>query len=356
MQTDHGLEVVRIALIGAGRIGTMHADNIARRVPGAELKTVADPRLDAAQQVATQYEATATATVDDVFKDPGIDAVVITSIATAHAELIKQAADAGKAVFCEKPAGLTLAEIDRAIEVTKRAGVPFQVGFNRRFSKDFAAAYRTIREGGIGTPQLMRSITRDPGWPGGTVREANLKPWTIFRETLIHDFDTLLWLNEGAEPIEVYTKADALVAPQYKDSGLIDTAVVMVTFDNGAIATAEASFSSLYGYDVRGEVFGSKGMVVAGRHASTPLLHYHEHGIQQQTLRSDEEMFADAYVQELLDFTDAIRTRSAPPVTGEDARRALRVALAAMKSHEEQRPVKPDEIGPAQDAFRNEEI
>ncbi|QNE21081.1 dehydrogenase [Kribbella qitaiheensis] len=345
MHTDHGLEVVRIALIGAGRIGTMHAGNIARRVPGAELGTVADPRLDAAQQVASKYDATATANVDDVFKDPDIGAVVITSIAAAHAELIEKAADAGKAVFCEKPAGLTLAEIDRAIEVTKRAGVPFQVGFNRRFSKDFAAAYRTVREGGIGTPQLMRSVTRDPGRPAGFVNAANVKPWTIFRETLIHDFDTLLWLNEGAEPIEVYTKADALVAPQYKDSGLIDTAVVMITFDNGAIATAEANFSALYGYDVRGEVFGSKGMVTAGRHASSPMQHYHEHGMQQQTLRSDEEMFTDAYVQEVSDFTDAVRTRSTPPVTGEDARRALRVALAAMKSHEEHRPVKLAEIG-----------
>jgi len=345
MQTDHGLEVVRIALIGAGRIGTMHAGNIARRVPGAELRTVADPRLDAAQQVAAKYGATATANVDDVFKDPDIGAVVITSIAAAHAELIEKAAEAGKAVFCEKPAGLTMAEIDRAIEVTKRAGVPFQVGFNRRFAKDFAAAHRTIAEGGIGTPQLMRSITRDPGWPGGTVSAANVKPWTIFRETLIHDFDTLLWLNAGPEPIEVYTKADTLVAPEYKEAGLIDTAVVMLTFDNGAIATAEANFSALYGYDVRGEVFGSKGMVTAGRHASSPMLHYYEHGIQQQTLRSDEEMFTDAYVQEVCDFTDAVRTNSTPPVTGEDARRALRVALAAMKSHEEHRPVEPVEIG-----------
>jgi myo-inositol 2-dehydrogenase/D-chiro-inositol 1-dehydrogenase len=344
MQTDHGLEVVRIALIGAGRIGTMHAGNVARRVPGAELKTVADPRLDAAQQVAAKYDATATANVDDAFKDPDIDAVMVTSIAGVHAELIEKAADAGKAVFCEKPASLTMAEIDRAIAVTKRAGVPFQVGFNRRFSKDFAAAQRTIAEGGIGTPQLMRSITRDPGVPGGMVHARNIKPWTIFRETLIHDFDTLLWLNAGAEPIEVYTRADTLVAPQYKDEGLIDTAVVMVAFDNGAIATAEANFSSLYGYDVRGEVFGSKGMVVAGRHASSPMVHYYEHGVQQQTLRSDEEMFADAYVQEVSDFTDAVRTKGKPPVTGEDARRALRLALAAMKSHEERRPVAPTEI------------
>jgi myo-inositol 2-dehydrogenase/D-chiro-inositol 1-dehydrogenase len=173
---------------------------------------------------------------------------------------------------------------------------------------------------------------------------AGIKPWTIFRETLIHDFDTLLWLNPGAQPVEVYTRADALVAPQYKESGLLDTAVVVITFDNGAIATAEANFSALYGYDVRAEVFGSKGMVTAGRHASSPLVQYNAEGMQQQTLRSDEEMFADAYTQELIEFTEAIRNNTTPTPGGEDARKALRVALAAMKSHQESRPVQLKEF------------
>jgi myo-inositol 2-dehydrogenase / D-chiro-inositol 1-dehydrogenase len=339
MRTDHGLRVVRAALVGAGRIGTMHAGNLARRVPGAELAAVVDPREDAAQSLAAKYDTRAVVEIDDVLKDPEIDAVLITSIAAVHSELIVRAAQAGKAVWCEKPASLTLEEMDSAIAATTQAGVPFQVGFNRRFASDFAAAHKAITEGEIGTPQLMRSITRDPGWPGGFSNAANVKPWTIFRETLIHDFDTLLWLNPGAEPIEVYTKADALVAPEYKDNGLLDTAVVMITFDNGAIAIAEANFSALYGYDVRGEVFGSKGMVKAGRHASSPMRQYGEHGINQQTLRSDEEMFVDAYTQELADFAEAVRGNAPPPVTGEDARRALEVALAAMKSHEESRPI-----------------
>jgi myo-inositol 2-dehydrogenase/D-chiro-inositol 1-dehydrogenase len=190
----------------------------------------------------------------------------------------------------------------------------------------------------------MRSITRDPGWPAGLSNAAGVRPWTIFRETLIHDFDALLWLNEGAEPVEVYTKADALVAPQYKKDGLLDTAVVMITFDNGAIATAEANFSALYGYDVRAEVFGSKGMVTAGRHASSPLVHYNAEGLQQQTIRSDEEMFADAYTEELVDFAEAVRNNTTPSPGGEAARGALRVALAAMRSHEESRPVQLKEF------------
>ncbi|WBQ03841.1 Gfo/Idh/MocA family oxidoreductase [Kribbella sp. CA-293567] len=345
MRTDHGLQVIRIALVGAGRIGTMHAGNIARRVPAAELAAVVDPRLDAAESLAARYDARPYGDLDDVLKDPEIDAVAITSIAKVHSELVVRAAEAGKAVFCEKPASLELAEMDRAIAAAEQAGIVFQVGFNRRFSADFAAARAAVVNGEIGTPQLMRSVTRDPGRPGGMPHAAGIKPWTIFRETLIHDFDTLLWLNPGAEPVEVYTRADALVAPQYKQDGLIDTAAVMLSFDNGAIATAEANFSALYGYDVRGEVFGSKGMVTAGRHATSPMLQYGEQGISQHTLRSDEEMFADAYVAEVSQFADAIRTGSAPPVTGTDARNALRVALAAMKSHEERRPVQLRELG-----------
>jgi myo-inositol 2-dehydrogenase/D-chiro-inositol 1-dehydrogenase len=344
MRKDHGLEVVKIGLVGAGRIGTMHAGNIARHVPGAELAAVADARPEAAQRLAATYGATAL-DVDELFKSGDLDAVVITSIAAAHVDLIVAAAEAGKPVWCEKPASLTLAEIDRAIAATSEAGVPFQVGFNRRFAKDFAAARRVVEEGGIGTPQLMRSVTRDPGWPAGLSNAAGVRPWTIFRETLIHDFDTLLWLNPGAKPIEVYTRADALVAPEHKEGGLLDTAVVMITFDNGAIATAEANFSALYGYDVRGEVFGSKGMVVVGTLPGSSMVHYGESGLQQQTMRSDEEMFRDAYIQELSDFAEVLRGNGQPPVTGEDARNALRIALAAMRSHEESRPVRIEEIG-----------
>ncbi len=234
-----------------------------------------------AQALAAKYDAKP-ATVDELLKDPEIDAVLITSIAAVHEELIVRAAEAGKQVWCEKPASLTLAEMDRAIAATRPAGVAFQVGFNRRFARDFAAAHATIEDGGIGTPQLMRSITRDPGRPEGGV-PAPGPPWTIFRETLIHDFDTLLWLNPGARAGRGLHEGDALVAPQYKENGPLDTAVVMITFDNGAIATAEANFSALYGYDVRGEVFGSKGMVVARRLAGVRCCITRHSGSHQQS-------------------------------------------------------------------------
>src|SRR3954470_15326339 len=230
---------VRVALVGAGRIGTSHATLLTQRVPSARLVAIADPRPEAATALAARLGVRAAGARAEVFADPEVEAVVITASSVAHAELIAAAADAGKAVFCEKPMGMSLEEIDRGIEAASRAGVPLQVGFNRRFADDFATARRLIDDGVIGTPQLMRSVTRDPGLadPGA------VPPWTIFTQTLIHDFDALLWLNPGAEAVSVYATADALVAPEFRSAGLLDTAVVVITFDNGAIATAEASFS-----------------------------------------------------------------------------------------------------------------
>jgi myo-inositol 2-dehydrogenase/D-chiro-inositol 1-dehydrogenase len=338
-RTDHGLRVVRIGLIGAGRIGTMHAANIARRVPGAELAAVADPAPGAAERLATPYDAAHCTDPAEVLKDPDIDAVVITSIAAVHTELVVAAAEAGKAVFCEKPMALTIEDADRAIEAARQAGVPLQIGFNRRFAKDFRAAHDVVVAGGIGTPQLLRSITRDPGWPAGLKDPGKVRPWTIFLETLIHDFDLLRWMNPGASPVEVFAKADALVAPDFKKHGLLDTAVVVVTFDNGAIATAEANFSALYGYDVRAEVFGSAGMVNAGALTQSAMTHHHADGLSQDTVRSDVEMFLDAYTAELASFVDCVRRQATPEVTGDDAREALELALAAIRSYQEHRPV-----------------
>jgi myo-inositol 2-dehydrogenase / D-chiro-inositol 1-dehydrogenase len=248
---------------------------------------------------------------------------------------VTAAAAAGKAVFCEKPMGMTLDEIDQGIAAAARAGVPLQVGFNRRFSADFAEARRLVDEGAIGTPQLMRSVTRDPG----LTDPSGVPPWTVFTQTLIHDFDTLLWLNPGAEPVTVYATADALVAPGFKDVGLLDTAVVVITFDNGARAVAEASFSAAYGYDVRGEVFGSRGMVTMGGGPSSALVLSTATGRSIGTVRGDVELFADAYTAELTEFTEAVREQRTPAVTGHDARRALSVALAAIASVETRVPV-----------------
>lgn len=322
------LDPVRVGVIGTGRIGTSHATLLRREVPGARLVAVADARREAADALATQLHCRAAASPSDLMADEEVEAVVIAASSTAHADLIVAAAEAGKAVFCEKPAGMTLAEIDRGLSAVRAAGVPLQVGFNRRFAPEFAHARRLIDEGAVGVPQLMRSVTRDPGLadPGA------VPPGTIFTQTLIHDFDTLLWLNPGAEVVSVHATADALIAPDYRDAGLLDTAVVVLTFDNGAIAVAEASFSATYGYDVRAEVFGSGGMVTMGDAATSSLRLSDGQGRLARTARGDVELLRGAYVSELSAFAEVVRAGSEPVPTGHDARRALRVALACIDS------------------------
>ncbi|GAB92946.1 Gfo/Idh/MocA family oxidoreductase [Gordonia rhizosphera] len=324
---------VRIATIGAGRIGSSHTALVARHVYGAIVTAVADPVDGAAARLADAVDAPfATTDIDEVLVSPEVDAVLITAPARSHSDLVCRAAAAGKHVFCEKPMAVTLDEADRAIAAAEAAGVVLQVGFNRRFAPGFAAARRAVDDGRVGTPQLLRSLTRDPGpWEVDPVR---VPQWTIFLETLIHDFDTLCFLNPGARPVSVHAFADALIRPDAKASGHLDTAVVTITFDNGAIATAEASFSALYGYDVRGEVFGSKGMATAGDGRTTDMTFYGAAGVEIDTARRDTDLLHDAYVGELSAFADAVRTGSTAVVSGHDARTALQIALAAIRSIE----------------------
>ncbi|RKO26000.1 dehydrogenase [Pseudarthrobacter phenanthrenivorans] len=340
---------VRIGLIGSGWMGAFHAESIARRVPGADLAAIADPNVESAQNLGQELgTAKVTASADDIFADPEIDAVVIASPARFHSALIAQAAAAGKHIFCEKPAGQSLAELDAALAAVDQAGVLFQIGFNRRYADDFQAAKKDLAAGTAGTPQLLRSLTRDPG-TGSIPNAARVPAWTIFLETLIHDFDTLNWFNEGAEPVEVYAVADALVEPSLRDQGFLDTAVVTIRYSNGAVAVAEANFSALYGYDVRGEVFGSKGMVQAGRSTETAARRYTAEGLSADTPRLNVELFRQAYTDELAAFAAAVRAKrdgvpspscdvSLAPGAA-DARRALAMALACIESVKRGAPV-----------------
>lgn len=308
-------------LIGAGWIGTFHAETLAHRLPNTRLVAVADPVPGAAERLSAprSYQDPM-----ELIADPSVEAVAICSPAATHADLVVAAARAGKHVFCEKPMALTLEDADRAIAAARDAGVALQVGFNRRFATDFADMRTRIAEGSIGTPQLLRSLTRDPGISVEVA--ARVKPWTIFNETLIHDFDTLCWLNPGARVTEVYAQADALIHPQFAGQGFLDTSVVQIRFDNGAFADAEASFSAVYGYDVRGEVFGSDGILQAGR-------------APEQAGGANVELFHDAYVAQFAHFVDSVQAGVEPSVNGIDARIALEIALAARESVEHQAPV-----------------
>lgn len=321
---------VNIGLIGAGRIGSSHAALIAQSVPNARLSAIADPVSGAAAALAEQlgveksYESS-----DELFADQDIDAVVITAPARFHATLVEAAAAAGKAIFCEKPAGVSLEEVQRVRRTVQEHGVVFQIGFNRRFANGLPEARAAIDDGRLGTPQLLRSTTRDPGLanPGAVA------PWTIFLETLIHDFDTLNFLNPGARATKVHALADALVAPDFKGHGLLDTAVVTIQYDNGAIATAEASFSAAYGYDTRAEVFGSGGMVTAGELPASSMRYYGPNGLTVDTMRGDTQSMRLAYTAELQAFTDAA-AGAAPIGPGvETAVAALQIAMACIESY-----------------------
>lgn len=317
---------VRIGVVGTGRIGTFHAQTLARRVPDADLVGVADARPGGASALAAELRVREFANPSELLASADVDAVVIAATSTAHADLVVEAAGHGKAVFCEKPMAMTLADADRAISAAEGAGVPLQVGFNRRFAADFVAAKAVVDAGGVGQPHLLRSLTRDPGLanPGA------VPPWTIFTQTLIHDFDLLNWMNAGARAVEVSAMADALVAPDFKERGLLDTAVVTIRYDNGAIAVAEASFSATYGYDVRAEVFGSGGMVTVGSPRQVTMEHWDGGGVRGLTARGDTELLADAYTGEFRAFCAAVAGDTSPVVTGEDARAALAVALACI--------------------------
>ncbi|WP_192259908.1 Gfo/Idh/MocA family oxidoreductase [Mesorhizobium caraganae] len=322
---------VNVGLIGAGRIGSFHGETVARRLVDADLVAIADPAPNAAANLADKLDVESAYTdVADLLAHPGLEAVIIATPARFHTNVLVQAAEAGKAIFCEKPMALTREDADRAIAAARSAGVPLQVGFNRRWDQAFAEGRAAIDAGKVGTPQLLRSLTRDPGPFGAD--PARIPLWTIFYETLIHDFDTLLWLNPGAQPVEVSAVADALVRPDFRENGFLDTAVVTVRFDNGSVAVAEASFSALYGYDIRGEVFGSGGMVTMGDVRRSSMTLFDKNGLSNDTWRRDTDHFVQGYTAQLASFVRASRTCKVEGPTGEDARNALKIALACIES------------------------
>jgi myo-inositol 2-dehydrogenase / D-chiro-inositol 1-dehydrogenase len=328
---------VGVAVIGVGLMGGYHAETLARRVPGARLVGLADPVPGLAQRHAAGLGGPRwTLEYTDVLADAAVEAVVIATPARFHADAIVAAAQAGKAVFCEKPIAHDLADADRAIEATRQAGVVLQIGFQRRFDHAFHRARELVTTGQLGRIQLLRSLTRDPSLD----MPERLSPRAIFVETLVHDFDVLRFLAGGAEPVEVHAFADALVRPDWKDRGLLDTAAVTLRYDSGAMATADASLQAVYGYDVRAEVFGSEGMTSVGESSPINLVHHTRLGSTRPRPYWFIDLFGDAYEAELAYFVAQARGLAPPESTGEDGRAALAIALAAIRSVEAGRPVR----------------
>jgi myo-inositol 2-dehydrogenase/D-chiro-inositol 1-dehydrogenase len=358
---------VGVAVIGVGMMGAHHAENLARHIPGARLVGLADPQAGLAERHAARLACPRwILDYQQLFADPAVEAVVVATPGRFHAEAIVAAAQAGKAVLCEKPIAHDLADADRSIAATRAAGVPFQIGFQRRFDPAFARARGLDNSGDLGRIQLLRSLTRDPSLD----EPERVPPGAIFRETLIHDFDVLRFLAGGAEPVEVYAMADALIRPDWRSRGLLDSAVVSLRYDSGAMGSADASFQAVYGYDVRAEVFGAEGMASVGESSPINLVHHSRSGSTRARLHWFIDVFGEAYAAELAYFVAHVRSQTraeisdqARPETGgesgtksggqaglagsgEDGRAALVLALAAIRSVETGQPVRIAEIKP----------
>lgn len=326
----------RIALIGCGRIGQMHAQTLASLRDLCDFVAIDDWNLEAARKTAALLDVpTATADSEAVLADPAIDAVIIASSTETHAPYIQLAAEHGKDIFTEKPIALEIEATDRALRAVAAAGVRLQVGFQRRFDPGYAAARSAIEEGELGTVEMIRDAMRDPEPPPVDYIK---RSGGLYRDMTIHNFDCVRWLM-GEDPVELYATASTLVSDDFRDAHDVDTSVVTLRFRSGAIASIENSRRSGFGYDVRTEIFGSEGALMVGESRSTPVRRFSASGVLEDHQYFFLERFKDAYRQEMVAFLTAIRDDTPVEVTGEDGRAALLLAYAAEQSLREHRPV-----------------
>jgi myo-inositol 2-dehydrogenase/D-chiro-inositol 1-dehydrogenase len=336
------MDIVNIGLIGTGRIGRLHAEHLAFRIPEARLVAVADVNLEAAQQCAAALN------VPYVFPDhrsimenPDIDAVVICSSTPTHAPLIEEAAAAGKHIFCEKPIDFDLARIDRALQAVKDAGVKLMIGFNRRFDPNFKRVRDLVAEGAIGTPHVLKITSRDPAPPPIAYVKVS---GGIFLDMTIHDFDMARYLT-GSEVEEVYAAGGVLVDPAIGDAGDVDTAIITLRFANGVIGVIDNSRKAVYGYDQRVEVFGSEGVASAdNNYPNTVVVGDAQRVSRDLPLNFFMERYTESYIAEMRAFVDCVLEDHTPPVTGIDGRIPVVIGLAATRSCRENRPVKLGEV------------
>ncbi len=336
---------VNIGIIGTGRIGRMHAENLAYRVPGANLVAVADIFVEAAEKVAAELGVPA-AYKDHrrILDDQDIEAVLICSSTDTHAQFIQEAAEAGKHIFCEKPIALDLAQIDRALAAVEEAGVKLQVGFNRRFDPSFRRVRELVASGQLGEPHLLRITSRDPAPPPIEYIKVS---GGIFLDMTIHDFDIARYLI-GSEVEEVFAVGGVMVDPEIGKAGDIDTAIVTLRFANGVLGTIDNSRQAVYGYDQRVEVFGSAGMALVTNKTPDNVFVSDAQGIHgAKPLYFFVERYTDAFVEEMRQFINCILEDKTPPVSGIDGRIPVVMGHAAKKSYQENRPVKLSEIDAA---------
>ena len=333
---------LKIGLIGAGRIGHMHAEHLTSRVRSAELLMVADAFEETARVCAERYSIPYF--VQDyhaVLDHPDIQAVVICSSTDTHAQIIEEAAQAGKHIFCEKPIALDLPSIDRALDSVERSGVKLQIGFNRRFDANYRRVRQAIEQGEVGQPQLLHLISYDPDPPPV---EYITVSGGIFLDMTIHDFDMARFLL-GSEVEEIFVLASVMNNPAIGVAGDVDTTVVMLQFTNGVIGTISNSRHAAYGYDQRLELLGSAGAISIGNnYPNTAIISDGRSVRRDLPLYFFIERYTESFVTEMTAFVDAVLHDAPVPVTGRDGRVPVVMALAASKSLAEHRPVPLSEI------------
>ena len=319
--------MIQICQFGAGRIGTLHAANVANS-PSCVLRYVVDVNAAAAEALAAKHGAQV-ADAESALADPAVDAVIIASSTNTHADLIGAACRAGKAIFCEKPIDLDIARVDAVLAEIKASSAPFLVGFNRRFDPSFAALHRDVVGGGVGTVELIAITSRDPGPPPLDYLRVS---GGLFRDMMIHDLDMARWLLPD-EPTDVFAAASCLVDPAIGEIGDVDTAAVTLKTASGALCVINNSRRAVYGYDQRIEVFGSGGMVRADNPLPTTIEHMDGDGAtRDKLLHFFTDRYAEAYRIELQHFADCVAGKAVPLAGAEDSRRALRLADAALES------------------------
>ena len=334
---------IGIGVIGIGRMGRIYAGHAARQMDDAALVALADVNATALADFASKTGAKPYADYHDLLADPGVDAVIIVTPTSTHREVVIAAAEAGKAIFVEKPTALTMAATDEMLAAVSKAGVLFQVGFMRRFDRAYAAARQKIDTGLIGDPVVVRSIGRDPFRTSLEYANPAISGGLIV-DMGIHDFDVIRWMM-GDEVERVYTESASLVYPELLTVNDVDNAMISVRFSRGGLGNVEVSRTAGYGYDIRATVVGSKATLEIGYLQETPVvLLSKEGGVSHDVVPHFPERFGPAYTAQITAFVECLRTGQPPKVTAADARAALQAAIAATVSQHEGRVVYTSEI------------
>lgn len=335
--------MVKVGIIGAGRIGRVHITSITTRVPNAVIKTVADPFLteETADWAKSMGVEKTTKDYKEIIEDPEIDAVLICSSTDTHSPISIEAIKAGKHVFCEKPIDHDVDKIMEVIKALEGTGLKYQVGFNRRFDHNFQSLQETVAQGKIGTPQIIKITSRDPEPPSIDYVKVS---GGMFLDMTIHDFDMARFLA-GCDAEEVYVQSANLVDPAIGEAGDVDTAVITLKMENGAIAVIDNCRKAVYGYDQRAEVFGSEGMAAISNDSQSTTVISNAQGVTgEKPMFFFLERYMDAYGKEITAFIDAIEKEKDTPLNVYDGLKPVLMGLAAKKSSQEHRPVKISEI------------